>query len=100
LNPIKALLSRLFSWRKSDSSGSAITLGEAELKMMIEGIFSTREDEITCGECYNELDRFAEMVLAGKDTASAVPLVEDHLKRCRCCREEFEALLGALKAQA
>ncbi len=76
-----------------------MALGENELKMMIEGIFSTREDEINCGECYQELDRFAEMVLSGKDAASAVPLVEDHLSRCRGCREEFEALLLALKAQ-
>ncbi len=29
----------------------------------------------------------------------AVPLVSDHLKRCRDRREEFEALLEALRAQ-
>ena len=96
MKPFRGRQSRLFRRKRQDSLPP---LGETELKMMIEGIFSTREEEITCGECYEELDRFAELVLSGKDPAAAVPLVEDHLARCRCCREEFEALLAALKAQ-
>jgi predicted anti-sigma-YlaC factor YlaD len=46
------------------------------------------------------LDRFVEMKLAGKDAAAAMPLVHDHLERCRDCREEFEALLEVLRALA
>jgi predicted anti-sigma-YlaC factor YlaD len=37
------------------------------------------------------------MVLAGKPAEEAMPLVQDHLHRCGPCREEFEALLDALK---
>jgi predicted anti-sigma-YlaC factor YlaD len=61
-------------------------------------IAGTRADEIGCDECYAQLDRFAELVLAGMDAAAALPLVEDHLARCHDCREEFEALLAALQA--
>lgn len=70
------------------------------LKRIITGIFTTRERELSCDECLEELDRFAELVLAGKDADAAIPLVRDHLDRCRDCREEFEALLAALKDQA
>jgi predicted anti-sigma-YlaC factor YlaD len=38
------------------------------------------------------------MVLANEDAAVAMPLIEDHLNRCKGCREEFEALLDALRA--
>jgi predicted anti-sigma-YlaC factor YlaD len=38
------------------------------------------------------------MELAGKNAAQAMPLVQDHLERCDDCREEFEALLAALRA--
>ena len=70
-----------------------------ELKMMLKGVYSTCEDEITCGECFDQLDQFVEMTLAGKNAAEAIPLVQDHQNMCRDCREEFEALLAALKAQ-
>ncbi|MCP4537903.1 MAG: hypothetical protein GY832_12230 [Chloroflexi bacterium] len=41
---------------------------------------------------------FVEMTLAGKDVAEAMPLEEDHLRCCRDCRKEFEALLAVLRA--
>ncbi len=44
------------------------------------------------------MDRFVETDLAGLDAAEAMPLVQDHLDKCRDCREEFEALLRALRA--
>jgi hypothetical protein len=68
------------------------------LKQMARGIMTTRPDEIACDECFQQMDRFVEMKLAGADPAEAMPLVQDHLTRCDSCREEFEALLAALKA--
>jgi hypothetical protein len=70
------------------------------LKRLVRGIMTTRRDEIGCEECFEELDRFVEMELDGRDAAEAMPLVQDHLKRCRECQEEFEALLAALRAVA
>jgi hypothetical protein len=68
------------------------------LKKMVRSVVSTRPDEIGCDDCFAQLDQFAELVLAGKNAAEAMPLVQDHLDRCMDCREEFEALLRALKA--
>jgi hypothetical protein len=75
-------------------------LQPAMLKQMVLQVLSTRSDEIGCDECFEQLDRFVEMKLAGKNAAEAMPLVQDHLERCQCCREEFEALLTALQALA
>ncbi len=68
------------------------------LKSMARGIMTTRPDEIDCDECFKQVDRFVDMVLDGKDAAAAMPLVQDHLDRCKDCREEYEALLAALQA--
>ena len=68
------------------------------LKKMVSCIATTRPDEITCDECFEQLDQFAERVLEGKPAAEAMPLVQDHLNRCEACREEFEALLVAVKS--
>ena len=78
----------------------AVGLEPQALKEMARGIMTTRPDEIGCAECFEQMDRFVEMELAGKNAAQAMPLVRDHLDRCGNCREEFEALLAALKAIA
>ena len=68
------------------------------LQRIIKAIQETRSDEIDCGECFDELDQFAETVLAGKSAEEAMSLVQDHLNRCPNCHEEYEALLAALKS--
>jgi len=72
----------------------------ATLKRIVYSAITARPDEIGCDECFEQLDRFVETTLAGKDAAEAMPLVQDHLDRCGDCREEFEALLAALRALA
>ena len=73
-------------------------LEPAMLKQMVRVVVGTQDDELACGECFEELDRFVEITLAEKNAAEAMPLVEDHLRRCRDCREEFETLLAVLRA--
>jgi hypothetical protein len=68
------------------------------LKELARGIVTSRPDEIGCAECFDKMDEFVELTLAGKSAAQAMPLVEDHLNRCGDCREEFEALLAAVRA--
>lgn len=68
------------------------------LKKILRAIINTRQDEIGCHECFELLDQFVEMELAGKTPGEALPLVEDHLNRCGNCKEEYEALLAALRA--
>lgn len=73
-------------------------LTKEAIRKMMRSIHMTRQHELTCGECFNEVDRFAEIELAGKNPAEAMPLVQYHLDRCDNCKEEYEALLAALKA--
>lgn len=70
-----------------------------DLGKLARALDMTREEELACDECFEELDRFVEMELAGLDAASAMPLVQDHLEKCGDCREEYEALLEALRAE-
>jgi len=69
-----------------------------KLKRMVRNILTARPDEIGCEECLAKMDRFVELELEGRHPEEALPLVEDHLRRCRDCHEEFEALLNALRA--
>jgi hypothetical protein len=96
-NWLSILKKRLYGMRKR-GTGSAPVVEPEQLQQMVRGIITTRPDELTCGECFEQLDEFTENVLAGKNAAEAMPLVQDHLNRCGDCREEFEALLTALKS--
>ena len=93
---LKRRIQRSVSPRMVDAAGMDPEL----LKQMARGIMTTRPDEISCNECFKQLDRFVDMVLDGKDAAAALPLVQDHLNRCQDCREEYEALLAALRAMS
>ena len=75
-------------------------IGSSRIKRMVRSILTARPDEIGCEECLARMDRFVDLKLAGKNLGEALPLVEDHLERCRDCREEFQALLSALQATA
>lgn len=68
------------------------------LKKLVRAALETGEHELGCDECLDQVDNFVELELAGLDAAMAMPLVHNHLQRCGECREEFEALLAALKA--
>ncbi len=74
-----------------------MSLESKKLQHLVRDILTTQTDEIGCDTCFAQLDLFVEMILTGQDAASAMPLVQAHLDRCIACREEFEALLFALK---
>lgn len=67
------------------------------LKNMLRAVIGTKDEEIGCDDCFEKLDNFIEMKLAGKSPEQAMPLVQDHLQRCKDCRQEYEALLEALQ---
>ena len=70
------------------------------LKRMIRMVDAAAENEIACQEAYRLLDQYADMVLRGDDAAAMMPQLQHHLEMCMDCREEFEALLDALRTTA
>jgi hypothetical protein len=50
------------------------------------------EPEVGCDTCFEELDRYVELELAGVDADAAIPGLRAHLAGCPACREEHESL--------
>ena len=50
--------------------------------------------ELTCEQCFEELDRYVELELEGRDADREVPGMSAHLEGCPACREEHESLLA------
>ena len=64
---------------------------------LVRAVAETREIEIGCDECFEQLGSFAEAELSGVEASVAMPLAGDHLDKCADCRSKFEALLRALR---
>jgi hypothetical protein len=54
------------------------------------------ESEVTCEVCFEELDRYVELELAGADAPAAVPGLAAHLTGCPACAEEYDSLKALL----
>ena len=57
----------------------------------------TRPDEITCDEWLDRIAGYTDCRLAGPPPPDGAALIEHHLAICPECKEEFEALLAALR---
>jgi hypothetical protein len=53
--------------------------------------------ELGCEQCFEELDRYVELELAGDDADAAIPGMRAHLDGCPACREEHASLRGLLE---
>jgi hypothetical protein len=49
--------------------------------------------ELTCEQCFEELDRYVELELAGSDPDAQVPGMSAHLEGCPACAEDHRSLL-------
>ena len=55
--------------------------------------------ELSCEECFEELDRYVELERAGADADAAVPGMSAHLEGCSACAEDHESLYALLSEQ-
>ena len=59
----------------------------------------TGAEEMSCEECFAELDRLVERVAGGGDLNALGPQVADHLRRCGDCYEEYAVLLHIARTE-
>jgi hypothetical protein len=56
--------------------------------------------ELSCERCFEELDRYVELELAGADADAAIPGMRGHLDGCSACAEDHESLRALLMEQS
>jgi hypothetical protein len=63
-----------------------------DLKQALDRLLGPAGPEVGCDVCFEELDRYVELELAGKDVEALIPGLKAHLDGCPACREEHESL--------
>ena len=57
------------------------------------------QPELSCDECFENLDRYVELELAGADADAVIPGLRPHLQGCPACREDHDSLLAFVSAE-
>jgi hypothetical protein len=65
---------------------------QTELKQALGRLLGPAEPEIGCDECFEQLDLYVELEVAGSDADATLPGLRAHLLGCPACREEHESL--------
>jgi hypothetical protein len=68
----------------------------ADLDRQLSRVLGPAAPELGCDACFEQLDRYVELEVAGADADAAVPGLRAHLEGCAACREEHDSLYALL----
>lgn len=54
--------------------------------------------EISCEECFEQLDHYVELELRGADAEAAIPGMGAHLEGCPACHEDHQSLRALVES--
>ncbi len=72
-------------------------LTHQQVSNLIELTVTTKNDSLGCDGCLELMDQFAQADLDGAEMPEALEAVRVHLEQCKCCKDEYEALIIALR---
>jgi anti-sigma factor RsiW len=70
----------------------------AERRAPIAALLGPDGPELTCEDCFEQLDRYVDLQLAGADADRAVPGMRAHLAGCPACLEDHASLADFVAA--
>jgi len=63
-----------------------------EREEMLAGVLGPDAPELSCEECFAQLDRYVESTLARTSPDEQVPGMRAHLEGCPACAEDYRSL--------
>ena len=70
-----------------------------DLKQALGRLLGPAGPEVGCDECFDQLDGYVELEVAGADPDAAFPGLRAHLQGCPACREEHESLRALVSGE-
>jgi hypothetical protein len=66
----------------------------------LERLLGPTGHEVTCEQCFELLDEYVELEVAGLDADARLPGLRTHLRGCPACREDHESLLALVSSES
>ncbi len=76
-----------------------MTSGQDPDRGLLTRLLGPAEAEVSCEDCFELLDRYVELELAGRDADAAVPGLGPHLEGCPACRDDYDSLHALLAVE-
>ena len=70
-----------------------------ERERLLAALLGPDGPELTCEECFDQLDRYVELEVAGADAETAVPGMRAHLRGCPACHEDHASLRALVEGE-
>jgi hypothetical protein len=72
--------------------------GEKSRDELVGRLLGAAGPELSCEQCFEELDRYVEFELRGADPDARIPGMRAHLDGCPACAEDYESLRDLVTA--
>jgi hypothetical protein len=56
------------------------------------------DPELLCDECFEKLDEYVDLQLAGEEADDQIPGMRAHLEGCPACHEDYDSLRELVQA--
>ncbi len=73
-----------------------MTLGNKECRELARALLATNPEELDCDEWLDRVGLYLDLVEAGRPVPESLRPVEEHLRLCPDCAEEYAAMCEAL----
>jgi hypothetical protein len=67
---------------------------------LLQHIADTDDEEISCAECFDLVPQYVDLEVAGQAGDQTLLPLQQHLRQCGVCREEYEALRDLVRLEA
>ena len=55
------------------------------------------DPELLCNECFEKLDEYVDLQLAGEQADNQIPGMRAHLEGCPACHEDYDSLRALVR---
>jgi anti-sigma factor RsiW len=66
---------------------------------MIDGLLGPNGPEVSCEECFERLDQYVDLEVAGENADARLPGMRAHLEGCPACREDHASLRDLVRGE-
>ena len=70
-----------------------------DVRILAELLLGPAGPELTCEECFDAVDSYVELELAGVDAGAAAPRMRAHLRGCSACRSDHDGLFALVRSE-
>jgi anti-sigma factor RsiW len=65
---------------------------------LVQALLGPAGPELSCEECFDQLDRYVELEIAGAAADESVPGMRAHLEGCPACHEDHASLRALVQS--